>query len=152
MNHETLEGARATWGESRTRSQLERIPPSERQQGALAAWEARLESTRARRRADALKVFGRMAAAEAPGIEQEPVEAMRGTEFRRWPDVPTWLRTRKQLGESGFKPRADAIPFASKCGGYGPYDLYLVGDAVPLRARIQNVVSDHSWGRRQDGT
>lgn len=152
MNHETLEGVRATWGESRTRSQLERIPPSERQRGALAAWEARLELTRARRRADALKVFGRMAAAEAPGAEQKPDEAMRGTSFHRWMDVPLWLRTRKQLGELGLKLGADAWPFALKTGGYGPYELYLVRDAVPLRARVQDVASSDARGHRWDGT
>ncbi len=147
-----LEAARSTWGERRTASQLERIPPSERKQGALAAWAARLESTRARRRADALKVFGHMAAAEVPGAEQKPDEAMRGTSFHRWMDVPPWLRTRKQLGKLGFKLCADAWPFALKTGGYGPYELYLVRDAVPLRARVQNVASSDSRDRRRDGT
>lgn len=151
-SRETLEGARATWGERRTRSQLERIPPSKRKMGALAAWEARLEATRARRRTDALYAFARMAAEEAPSAEQEPDETMRDMRFARWPDVPLWLRTRKQLKELGFKPSAGARPFALKAGGYGPYNLFLVRDAVPLRARVQDVACDYPWERRRDGT
>ncbi len=151
-DREASEATRSTWGERRTAFQLERIPPSERKRGALAAWEARLESTRARRRADALKVFGHMAAAEVPGVEQKPDEAMRGTSFHRWMDVPIWLRTRKQLGKLGFKLGADAWPFALKTGGYGPYELYLVRDAVPLRARVQDVALSDSRNRRRNGT
>lgn len=80
------------------------------------------------------------------------LESVRGTSFHRWMDVPIWLRTRKQLGKLGFKLGADAWPFALKTGGYGPYELYLVRDAVPLRARVQDVASSDSRDRRRDGT
>jgi len=113
-----------------------RMPPMVQQRDAATAWAAREKAVLNRGRADALHAFASLPADAAPGADMQPDETMRGHSFARWADVPCWLKTKKQLRELGFKP-AQGCRFAWKTGGYGPYELHLLRDAVPLRARVQ---------------
>lgn len=53
--------------------------------------------------------------------------------YSDWTDIPATLKTKNQLRKAGLKPAPDQAPAATKTGGYGPFDLYLVADAVPVR-------------------
>ncbi len=54
-------------------------------------------------------------------------------EYSRWADVPDNLETKTQLGKAGFRLAKKQKPAAVKIGGYRPYDLYDVGEAVSKR-------------------
>jgi DNA polymerase III subunit epsilon len=54
--------------------------------------------------------------------------------YTHWQDVPDNLKTRKALRALRLKPAPGQQPVARKSGGYGPYDLFNLLEAVPLRA------------------
>jgi hypothetical protein len=51
--------------------------------------------------------------------------------YKTWADVPGHLATKKQLAQMGLRLAPEQKPAAIKVGGYGPYDLYDTGVAVP---------------------
>lgn len=53
--------------------------------------------------------------------------------YSDWADIPATLKTKNQLRKAGLKPAPGQAPAATKTSGYGPFDLYLVADAVPVR-------------------
>ncbi len=53
--------------------------------------------------------------------------------YARWVIVPAHLRTKTQLRKDGLKPAPGQQPAAQKTGGRGPFDLYDVREAVPVR-------------------
>jgi hypothetical protein len=114
-----------------------RIPPTDAHRLAHEAFEARTAAWLKRRRQDALHGFEQLPA-PCPGSEMEPDEAMRGHQFTQWHHVPSWLKTRSQLRELGFRPAKGTRAFAKKTGGYGPYELFRSHDAVPLRSVRNN--------------
>lgn len=58
---------------------------------------------------------------------------MTTNKYSEWSAVPDGLKTKNQLRKMKLKPAPDQQPAAQKTGGYGPYDLYAVADAVPVR-------------------
>lgn len=51
--------------------------------------------------------------------------------FSSWTDVPDTMCTATALHRRGLKLAKGQQPVAIKSGGYGPYKLYLIADAVP---------------------
>lgn len=117
-----------------------RVPPTGAHRLENEAFESRIAKWHARRRRDAVEAFSTLPV-QCPGADLEPDESLRGRRFPRWNDVPAWLMTKTQLREAGFKIRPDAKPFALKTGGHGPFALYQVRDAVPLRSVRDNTTA-----------
>ena len=65
-------------------------------------------------------------------------------EYYRWADVPDNVKTKNQLSKLGLRP-AKGQAVVAKFYGYGVYDLYDVGQAIPKRK-----VSDEAKKRFQD--
>lgn len=57
--------------------------------------------------------------------------------FSSWDDVPAHLATKTQLSKDGLKLAPGQTPVGEKVGGYGPYDLYDRGEAVPKRTMTE---------------
>jgi len=53
--------------------------------------------------------------------------------YTNWGDVPDNLATKTALKRQGLRPGPDQVVAAIKSGGYGPYDLYDVAEAVKRR-------------------
>lgn len=115
-----------------------RMPPTRAQAAAADAFLVRQKRAEEARRLAACAAFDQLPE-PCPGSDLEIDEALRGVDIPRWEHVPVWLRTRSQLRELGFKPGPRSEPFTYKTGGYGPYPLFLVHEAVPLRARVRTV-------------
>ncbi len=52
-------------------------------------------------------------------------------EYKSWSTIPATLATKAALRKRGLKPAKGQQPVARKVGGYGPYALYLIADAIP---------------------
>lgn len=92
-----------------------RLRPTSAQEAANLRFEREIQARLDRRREDAILGF-------------VDLEAIRGTDFKKWEDVPPFLKTKTELKKNGLKPPKNGHPFAWKVGGYGPYDLWLVSD------------------------
>ena len=53
--------------------------------------------------------------------------------YTNWDNVPDNLKTKSALRELKLKPAKEQKPVAQKIGGYGPFDLYDLNDAIPVR-------------------
>lgn len=50
--------------------------------------------------------------------------------YTKWEDIPEHLVTRKKLKDLGFRLARGQLPVAEKVGGFGPFNLYDVREAV----------------------
>lgn len=55
------------------------------------------------------------------------------SDYATWGEIPNTLATKATLRRQGLRPAKGQKPAGRKIGGYGPYNLYVVADAVPVR-------------------